>query len=221
MNIAAIGWIVGFASSVDSAALKQATAEFGVGEVTESLATGLFLIGFGVGALFAGPMSETVGRNPVYIATLSLYMIFIMASGLAPNIGAQLAFRFIAGCFAATPLTCAGGSISDLWGPMERVRRICPYFPIVLGFKIDLFAIWKDSADFENREDIRVPCVRQRCLHGSHIWSNCGRFYWRVFPGVVALDRMDHTHHLRPCPFPRHHVSARDLCPDPTKMESS
>lgn len=121
MNVAAIGWIVGFASSIDSAALMQATADFGVSEVTESLATGLFLVGFGVGALFAGPISETIGRNPVYIATLTIYMIFIMASGLAPNIGAQLAFRFIAGCFASTPLTCAGGSISDLWGPMERV----------------------------------------------------------------------------------------------------
>lgn len=48
-------------------------------------------------------------------------MIFIMASGLAPNIGAQLAFRFLAGFFGSTPLTCAGGSISDLWNPMERV----------------------------------------------------------------------------------------------------
>lgn len=121
VNIAFIGWIVGFASSVDSAALKQASAEFGVSEVTESLATGLFLIGFGVGALFAGPVSETVGRNPVYIATLTLYMIFIMASGLAPNIGSQFVFRFIAGLFGATPLTCAGGSISDLWDPLERV----------------------------------------------------------------------------------------------------
>ena len=111
---------MGFASSIDSAALPQAAAEFGVGEVTESLATGLFLIGFGCGALFAGPISETIGRNPVYIATLSLYMIFIMASALAPNIGAQLVFRFIAGFFGSTPLTCAGGSISDLWNPMER-----------------------------------------------------------------------------------------------------
>ncbi|KAG6999591.1 efflux pump kojT [Physcia stellaris] len=121
INIASIGWIVGFASSVDSAALMQASEDFGVSQVTESLATGIFLIGFGVGALFAGPISETIGRNPVYIATLSLYMIFIMASALAPNIRAQLAFRFIAGCFASTPLTCAGGSISDLWSPMERV----------------------------------------------------------------------------------------------------
>jgi multidrug resistance protein len=119
--VAMIGFIVGFASSVDSAALEQAAAEFGVSEVTESLATGLYLVGFGVGALFAGPISETVGRNPVYIVTMLLYMIFIMASGLSPNIGAQLAFRFLAGFFGATPLVCAGGSLSDLWDPMERV----------------------------------------------------------------------------------------------------
>lgn len=71
-------------------------------------------------------------------------MIFIMASALAPNIGAQLAFRFIAGFFGSTPLTCAGGSISDLWNPIERVYMfpvfanaafMGPIFgPIVGGF---------------------------------------------------------------------------------------
>ena len=78
--IASIGFIVGFASSVDSAALTQASKEFGVSEVAESLATGLFLVGFGFGALFAGPISETVGRNPVYIVTLAVYMIWISTS---------------------------------------------------------------------------------------------------------------------------------------------
>jgi MFS family permease len=107
--------------SIDSAALPQAAEEFGVSEVTESLATGLFLVGFGFGGLFAGPISETVGRNPVYIVTLLVYMIWIMAAGLAPNIGSQLVFRFFADFFGATPLTYASGSISDLWDPMERV----------------------------------------------------------------------------------------------------
>lgn len=51
VNIAFIGWIVGFASSVDSAALVQASEDFGVSEVVESLATGLFLVGFGTGTL--------------------------------------------------------------------------------------------------------------------------------------------------------------------------
>ncbi|MCJ1350205.1 MAG: hypothetical protein MMC33_000186 [Icmadophila ericetorum] len=49
-----------------------------------------------------------------------------MASALSPNIGAQLAFRFIAGFFGSTPLVCAGGSINDLWNPLERLYA----FPI-------------------------------------------------------------------------------------------
>nr|POE79843.1 putative efflux pump kojt [Quercus suber] len=124
--VAAIGCVVGIASSIDSSALMEASQEFGVSEVVESMATALYLVGFGVGALVAGPFSEAFGRNPIYIVTLLLYMIFIMASGLAPNIGAQLAFRFLAGFFGSTPLTCAGGSISDLWNPLERVYT----FPI-------------------------------------------------------------------------------------------
>ncbi|KAJ4336123.1 hypothetical protein N0V95_008702 [Ascochyta clinopodiicola] len=119
--IALIGFVVGVASSIDSPATSRAAQEFGVSDVVEVLATGLYLIGFGVGALFAGPFSETLGRNPVYIITLTTYMIFIMASGLAKNIQQQLVFRFLAGFFGSTPLTCAGGSISDLWTPMERV----------------------------------------------------------------------------------------------------
>ena len=119
--IAGIGFVVGFASAIDSAALPQAARQFGVSEVTESLATGLYLVGLGIGALYAGPVSETVGRNPVYIVSLFIYMIWIMAAGLAPNISSQLIFRFLAGFFGSTPLTCAGGSLSDLWDPMERV----------------------------------------------------------------------------------------------------
>lgn len=119
--VAGIGCVVGIASAIESSALKPAAEEFGVAEVVESMATGLFLIGFGAGSLFAGPISETVGRNPVYICTLAIYMCFLVGCALAPNIGGQLAMRFIAGCFASTPLTCAGGTISDLWNPLERV----------------------------------------------------------------------------------------------------
>jgi MFS family permease len=77
--IAFIGSIVGFASSIDAAALTQASAQFGESEATEPLATGPFLVGFGFGALLARPLSEAVGRNPVYIVTLFIYMIWIVA----------------------------------------------------------------------------------------------------------------------------------------------
>jgi hypothetical protein len=44
--ITCIEFAVGFASSIDLAALKQASAEFGVSEVVASLATSIFLVGF-------------------------------------------------------------------------------------------------------------------------------------------------------------------------------
>ncbi|KAL9110838.1 MAG: hypothetical protein Q9227_004638 [Pyrenula ochraceoflavens] len=124
--VSQIGFVVGLASSIDSIVVQQARMTFGVSEVVESLATGLYLAGFGFGSFTSGPVSEAVGRSPVYIVTMALYMIFIMASGLAPTIGAQLVFRLLAGYFAATPLTTAGGSVSDLFDSEERTYA----FPI-------------------------------------------------------------------------------------------
>lgn len=93
---------------------------------------GLYLLGFAAGSLVSGPLSEILGRNAVYAGSLTLFMIFIMGSALAPNIGAQLAFRFLAGIFGCPPLTCAGGTIADLWNPLEKTI----YFPLyaVLSF---------------------------------------------------------------------------------------
>lgn len=92
----------------------------------------MFLIGFGLGSLIAGPFSETFGRNAVYIGSLIIYSIWIMAAGLAPNFGAQIVFRFLAGCSASTPLVCAGGSVSDLYDGLEKTWGF-PLFAIA-GF---------------------------------------------------------------------------------------
>ena len=151
-QVSFISLIVGFASSIDSTVITPARMEFGVSEVTESLATGLFLVGWGyvensscnnsryrskshilhdrLGALFTTPIGETVGRNPVYVVTMVLFMVFIMASALAPNIGSQLVFRFLAGAFGSAPSTCSGGSISDMWTPLERTFA----FPVFAQF---------------------------------------------------------------------------------------
>lgn len=118
--VSALGFVVGAASSIGSGVLPQNAKAFGVSEVVASLATGMYLLGFALGSCASGPLSEVVGRNAVYAGSLTLFMIFIMASGLAPNIGAQLAFRFLAGVFGCPPLTCAGGTIADLWNSLEK-----------------------------------------------------------------------------------------------------
>ncbi|KAF2144652.1 uncharacterized protein K452DRAFT_325166 [Aplosporella prunicola CBS 121167] len=119
-QIAAIAFVVTAASAIDATILPQGAVALGVSEVTETLATAMYLIGFGVGSLVAGPFSETFGRNIVYMGSLMVWMIWIMASALAPNIGAQIVFRFLAGFCGSTPLVCAGGSISDIYNPIEK-----------------------------------------------------------------------------------------------------
>ncbi|KAH8806131.1 major facilitator superfamily domain-containing protein [Xylogone sp. PMI_703] len=120
-NVGIIALVVGAAAAIDSASIPEAASDFGVSQTVEALATGLFLCGFGVGSLIAGPLSETVGRNPVYMGSLILYMLFIIGAGLSKSIEAQLICRFLAGFCGESPLSTVGGSISDIWEPLDRL----------------------------------------------------------------------------------------------------
>lgn len=120
LQISLIAAGVGAASGIDATVLPQAAASLGVSEVAESLATGLYLVGMGLGSLIAGPFSETFGRIRVYCGSMGVFMAMILGAGLAPNFGAQITFRLLAGCAASTPLVCAGGSVADMFDGVEK-----------------------------------------------------------------------------------------------------
>ncbi|KAL2426387.1 MFS-type transporter kojT [Exophiala dermatitidis] len=129
-SILGLTWaLVGWGSAISSAVAKEIQKEFGVSAVVESLATAIYLIALALGSWITAPYSETFGRNPLYIASLIFFMIFIMGHALAPNIGAQLAFQFLAGLAGSTPYTAFGGSLSDMWSPLERTY----VFPLAAG----------------------------------------------------------------------------------------
>ncbi|KAI4090600.1 MAG: hypothetical protein LQ344_004647 [Seirophora lacunosa] len=106
-------------TSIEGPTQDLFNAHFGVNAMAGSMTTGIYLIGTGVGSLFSGPFSETFGRNAVYFSTMIFVLIFIMAKALAPNYGAALTFRFICAVFAASPMTVAGGTVGDIWTPMQ------------------------------------------------------------------------------------------------------
>lgn len=82
-----------------------------------------------LGPLLWGPLSERYGRRIIFIISFVPYLGFTLGTALAPNIGAMLAFRFLAGTFAAAPLTNVGGLIADLWDANRR------------GIALSLFAL--------------------------------------------------------------------------------
>jgi len=68
------------------------------------------------------PMSEIpqIGRNPIYIGTLVVFVFFQFAVIYAKNFGMLLAFRFLTGLFGSPVLATGGASLGDMYKPAKR-----------------------------------------------------------------------------------------------------
>jgi len=75
----------------------------------------MYILGFAIGPMLLAPLSEYFGRNPVYIISWFVLVIFQIPLALAPNIGTVIVCRLIQGFGGSAPLTNTGGTVSDLW----------------------------------------------------------------------------------------------------------
>ncbi|KAL4942393.1 hypothetical protein BDV06DRAFT_222247 [Aspergillus oleicola] len=128
--VSCISGAVAFATAIPASLVTPISQDFGTSELHETSATATFLFGFGIGSLVTGPLSETFGRSLIFITTMSLMMVCLAIAGYADTLAQQVVFRFCAGFFGSSPLVCAGGSISDLWTPHERIF-VFPVFAIL------------------------------------------------------------------------------------------
>lgn len=71
-------------------------------------------------------MSEIpqIGRNPVYVGTLIVFVILQVPTALAVNFGMLLAFRFLTGFIGSPVLATGGASIGDMYKPSKRAYGI-------------------------------------------------------------------------------------------------
>lgn len=95
-------------------------------QATSSQATltlSLFLAGFAVAQLIAGPLSDRYGRRPVVLAGLLLYSLASLGCAAASSVGMLLGFRLLAGVGAAGATTLAVAMARDVFsGHVARVR---------------------------------------------------------------------------------------------------
>jgi DHA1 family multidrug resistance protein-like MFS transporter len=84
------------------------------------------IIGIGLGPMVWAPMSEIpqIGRNPIYIGTLVVFVFLQFAVIYAKNFGMLLAFRFLTGLFGSPVLATGGASLSDMYRPAKRGKFI-------------------------------------------------------------------------------------------------
>jgi DHA1 family multidrug resistance protein-like MFS transporter len=113
-------------SAIYSSGIEDVTRVFGVSQVAATLGLTLFVLGYALGPVIWAPMSEIpqIGRNPVYIITLALFVILQVPTALAVNFGMLLAFRFITGFIGSPSLATGGASIGDMYAPNKRAYGI-------------------------------------------------------------------------------------------------
>lgn len=138
-----------WAGACDSLGNQRASAQYHVSPVAEDLSTAMYLFGIGSGCLFVGPLSQTLGRNPVYLSGTLIYLCFILGTSLAKNYASQVVFRYLAGLASSAALGINGATVGDMFRPVERslwfpviawvnvARKLC-LIPTMFGITDDL-----------------------------------------------------------------------------------
>jgi DHA1 family multidrug resistance protein-like MFS transporter len=93
---------------------------FGVSEIKATLGLSIYVLGYGIGPLIFSPLSEIplIGRNPVYIATMFLFVIISIPTAFAPNYPGLMVLRFLQGFFGSPCLASGGASLGDMYSLM-------------------------------------------------------------------------------------------------------
>ncbi|CAO1615861.1 unnamed protein product [Sympodiomycopsis kandeliae] len=126
--IAFFGFISPLGASIVIAGARGIDEQFHLhSRVLSLLPVSIYVIGLGLGPLVLAPISELRGRQPVYISTAVLFLIFNVATALAPNYAALLVLRFIAGATGSTGPSLGGGTIGDMFGVADRARAQALY----------------------------------------------------------------------------------------------
>jgi len=95
--------------------------EFGVSQSAAALGLFLYVLAYGIGPMFLTPLQEmpSIGRTPVYIISLAIFVLFNVPIIKAPNFGTILVFRFLTGFVGSPALATGGASMSDLFQPQR------------------------------------------------------------------------------------------------------
>jgi MFS transporter, DHA1 family, multidrug resistance protein len=94
---------------------------FHVSEIKSTLGLALYVLGYGIGPLIFSPLSEipVVGRNPVYVATMFLFVILSIPTAFAKSFATLLVLRFLTGFFGSPCLASGGASLGDIYSLMS------------------------------------------------------------------------------------------------------
>ena len=114
-------------------ALPAIGAELGVHEDNRrQLVVVAYMLGFGVGQIFWGPLADRFGRNPILAIGVALYAGFALLCGVAASFPLLIAGRVAMGASAAVTRVLVIAMVRDLFEGEEMARIMSLVFMVFL-----------------------------------------------------------------------------------------
>jgi DHA1 family bicyclomycin/chloramphenicol resistance-like MFS transporter len=160
--------------------------EFAVSDLLVQQTLSAFLLAQAVMSLFYGTLSDSVGRRPVVLGTLLLFVLSSIGATLAPSFGALLVCRVLQGMSAGAGMVVGQAIVRDQFHGAEAQRMIAgimmvfgiaPAVAPVLGGYLNAHLGWRANFAFLT-------------LFGGVLAVLC----WRVLPESLAPQQRQPLH---------------------------
>ncbi|KAH6988467.1 major facilitator superfamily domain-containing protein [Ilyonectria destructans] len=107
-------------TSIMSSAHSDLMQEFSVSSTVALLPLTMYVLGLGLGPVLGGPLSETIGRYPIYAGSMPLGAVFAVGAGFSHTFGVLCFCRFMSGLCWGPVLAVASGSLTETFRPKRR-----------------------------------------------------------------------------------------------------
>ncbi|KDN72105.1 putative major facilitator superfamily transporter [Colletotrichum sublineola] len=114
-------------TSIISPARAQLMEEFGVTATQAIVPLSMYVFALGLGPVVGGPLSETVGRHPVYLFSLPLGGLFTLGVGFCHSFAGVCILRFLAGFCLSPSLAIGSGTVNETYRPSDRALPTTTY----------------------------------------------------------------------------------------------
>ncbi|WP_112875321.1 multidrug effflux MFS transporter [Paracoccus endophyticus] len=115
--------VIAFSIDAMLPALPQIAAELTPDDVNRAqLILTAFVAGMGLGTLFAGPLSDAIGRKPAMAVGFAVYLAATLAALFAQSLELLLLARFVQGIGAAGPRIVGMALVRDLYQGRDMAR---------------------------------------------------------------------------------------------------
>jgi DHA1 family bicyclomycin/chloramphenicol resistance-like MFS transporter len=132
--------------------LPHIGAALGASPAAVQLTLSAYLIGFSVGQIIYGPISDALGRKPLLVASFALFVVATVACAIATSVETLIVARAIQAFGGAGPIILARTMVRDLYeGPragremsmMGSIMGVTPIIAPVLGGFLQVGFGWR------------------------------------------------------------------------------